>query len=398
MKHSAFAAWQLAIRSQAEFDQLGSEPASGARPEAVASDRPHPSQIRYLLEYSLLAPTSHNTVPQLYRIDEAAGAAELWLDRERILPASDPTGREALISIGCALENLHIAASAYGLALEWTPEPHLGRLPLGASAESRVLLGRARLRRADAPGAAPDDGEPRLRLRALIERRSIRSEYDPARPLPEHLLADIEAAAAQSPGVTLRLFTSPSERFNWGKLDELATKHKLEQRPFRTELGHWILPNDDRTAPRGMRGRELGLDDQRALELSAQLRGDEPLAADQLAMLARGGRVGMQSSAAVAALCAEDTVPLALELGRVFQRCALLAWRAGCAHAVHTAICEVPHVRSMCRATLLPGTPGPGLVFRLGVPLASADWDRPHASRPSLDDVLLPAAPSAALR
>jgi len=391
MTDTAFSAWQLPILSPAEFDALGLEVATDAAPDTGARARLHTSQIVYLLRYSLLAPSSHNSVPQLYRIDAAAGAVDVLLDRERILPASDPTGREALIGIGCAIENLDVAARAYGLALEWAAEPGLQRLPLDAAASPRhVRLGRARLHRAAADAAPLDDGERRTQLRALVERRTVRSEFDPTQPLPDSLQAALESAAARSPGVALRLFTSSSERFNWGKLDELATKHKLEQAAFRTELGRWLLPNDDRVAPRGMRGREFGLDAPRALELSAQLRGEQPLPTDQLAMLARGGRVGMQSAAAVGALSADDSVPLALEVGRVFQRCALIAWRRGFAHAVHTAVCEVPHVRSMCRATMLPGTRGPALVFRLGVPLASADWDRPHASRPPLADLLLP--------
>jgi hypothetical protein len=370
-------------------------------------------RLRYLLGFSLLAPSTHNSVPQLYGLGADYDNVTLLLDRRQVLPASDARGRQALISVGCALENFEAAARAYGLGCEWLPSRELSWAAVErADSRGPLLLGKARLLlsaaesaaatpvlAADHPQAArsaaegnavPDEAERRACLQALLERRAVRAEYDPTARLPAGLEAGLERCARVGGGVSVRLFFSAAERFSWGKLDELAMKHKLEQLPFQRELGASMLSNDDMTSARGMRGREFGLDDRRSRELARELSGERPMPTDQLAMLARGGRVTMQSSTAVCALAADDAPLASIELGRVYQRCALLAWRHGIAHAVHTGVCEVPHARAMCRATLMSGTPGPGVVFRLGVPLARADWERPHSSRPALDDIIVP--------
>jgi hypothetical protein len=111
---------------------------------------------------------------------------------------------------------------------------------------------------------------------------------------------------------------------------------------------------------------------------------------DQLALMARGGRMGLASASAVCALsCGEEHPAHLIDVGRVYQRCSLAAWRRGFVQSVHTAICEVSHVRAMCRATLLRTAGAPSLLFRLGVPTRALDLSRPHSSRPALDSLLV---------
>jgi hypothetical protein len=377
MGASAFSAWDIEVLSRSRFAALNGE-SWGALNGA---------QARYLLGFSVLAPSTHNSVPQLYELDLAGQAIGILLDRRRVLPASDPSGRQALISVGCAIENLQLAAAQYGIASTWQPLPGL------AEASSSSLTGGppVRLGRVLFGGASPAPAEParEAALRSLLERRTLRAELDASRSLPEELLGELRAAAAAEK-VVLSVFQSPTEKFAWGKLEEAALKHKLEQEAFRHELGHWILNNDDETSERGMRGREFGFDDRICRELALQLRGEAALHGDQLALMARGGRLGLASASAVCALSSgEDHPAQLLDVGRVYQRCSLAAWRRGFVQAVHSAICEVSHVRAMCRATLLRTAGAPSLSFRLGVPTRALDLSRPHSSRPALDSLLV---------
>lgn len=384
MNHpDVFAAWSLELLELERFRALSASAGAGL----------NEAQIRYLLGFSLLAPSSHNTVPQAYAVDEARQTVELYLDRSQVLHASDPTGLQALISVGCALHNLEAAALQYGFGAVWVPDgvdwsAAAPDAPGGLSPGRRYLrLGRLELGRAE---EVPDEASRRAMLAAMIERRVVRAEYDPMQPLPAELEVTLQACMSPSAGVSVKLFTSAADRFAFGKLDELAMKYELEQRHFRLELGHWLLPDADSTRARGMRGREFGLDDRLARELGAELRGETPMQTDRLAMLARGGRVGMMSSSAVCALSAALDAPAkAIDVGRVYQRCALSLWQRGFAHAVHAGVCQVPHVRAMCRATLMRGAI-PCLVFRVGKPLSSADWSRAHSSRPPLAELLVP--------
>jgi hypothetical protein len=374
----AFAAWALEPVSLAEFRSWNREPTQ------LLSR----AQAQHLLEYSLLAPSTHNSVPQAYHFDVQAQRLELWLRRERVLPASDPDGREALISLGCAVENLNIAAGQYGIACRWQGASDLDWSGVSPRADSPpVRVGWLDL----APGGLPnDEAQQRATLGNLLARRTLRAEFDGAERLPEDLKSQLEDAASLESAVQIAVFEATRDKFAWGKLDEAATKHKLEERAFQRELGQWLLPNEDQSSVRGMRGTEFGLDDRTTRELSSQLLGDTPMPVDQLAFLARGGRQGLCSAAAVCVLSARNDAPdTAVQIGRVFQRCALLASAAGLGCAVHTALCHVSHIRAMSRATLMRGGPPPTLVFRLGKPRHSADGKRPHASRPQLEELLL---------
>ena len=80
-----FHAWRLRHFSPAQFaalDRVGDDP-----------DRLGAQQLTYIAWCGLLAPTSHNTVPQRFRIQPEAGAIEVWLDRQAVLTASDVAGR-----------------------------------------------------------------------------------------------------------------------------------------------------------------------------------------------------------------------------------------------------------------------------------------------------------------
>jgi hypothetical protein len=371
-----FAAWQLEPLSRADFQRL-----NGSAGSRLGADG-----LYHLLQFSLLAPSTHNSVPQAYEVDAKGQRIALSLRRRYVLPASDPSGRQALISMGCAVENLVIAAGAYGFEASWTIDPALcwDRVT-HADTDSNIRVGQVQFRPAAGGDAAPPAPET---LRALRDRKVVRAEFDGAVRLPSDLVQEFTAGTDFAEPVRLHLFETEREKFAWGKLDELATKHKLEQRPFQIELGRWLLPDDDTTTARGMRGREFGLEAPLAARLSAQLRGEVPMAVDQLAFMARAARAGLTSCSAVCAISYVDRTPgCAMEAGRMYQRTALRAFRAGFANSVHTAVCEVTHARKMCEATLLGGRT-PAVVFRLGKPLHADDWQRPHSSRPALEDLL----------
>lgn len=49
-------------------------------------------KLRFLLSYAVLAPSSHNTQPWLFRVGD--DFVELHADRTRVMPSVDPHGRE----------------------------------------------------------------------------------------------------------------------------------------------------------------------------------------------------------------------------------------------------------------------------------------------------------------
>ena len=97
-KGKNYDAWKIPRRSREEFMRLSSN-----------------DQLRYLCALGHLAPSTHNTQPWRFLIDTAASAIDIYIERTCILPASDPAGREAVISIGASAENIKTGALYYGM-------------------------------------------------------------------------------------------------------------------------------------------------------------------------------------------------------------------------------------------------------------------------------------------
>ena len=64
--------------------------------------------FKELISYAIKAPSGHNTQPWLFRMQP--NEIEILPDFGQSLPIVDPMNRELYISLGCAAENLCIAA------------------------------------------------------------------------------------------------------------------------------------------------------------------------------------------------------------------------------------------------------------------------------------------------
>ncbi len=70
-----------------------------------------------VLRFAILAPSPHNTQP--WKVSYTGDARmQVSIDRERLIPACDPYGRQAFISTGAFLENIDLAARSFGYHAE----------------------------------------------------------------------------------------------------------------------------------------------------------------------------------------------------------------------------------------------------------------------------------------
>ena len=85
-----------------------------------------------LVRAAILAASPHNTQPWLFKV--TASSIELSIDMRRNVGALDPFLREEHIGMGCALENLMLAAAANGYQATATLLPgKLGPIPARSS-------------------------------------------------------------------------------------------------------------------------------------------------------------------------------------------------------------------------------------------------------------------------
>ncbi len=359
------AARDLRPLGEADFEALGAGPA------------PSRQQLSHWCRFGLLAPTSHNTVPQRFRVADGGGL-DVFLDRAAVLPASDPTGRQAVLSAGCAVGHVALAARCWGYGAGLAVDPVSAEELRPAPERRLVRLARLSFSRR---GAAAD---PAL-LQSMLERRMVRAEYDRS-PLTRDLAARLAASVAERPGLDLRLLTDAPTLLFLGKFQEVADTTVLNRETFAHELGAWLLPNDS-TSPLGMRGREFGLSDEVALRIHRGLLGLAPLQPSEAASFAKAGGVWMRSASAVAVITADrDDMPHWLAAGQAFSDLALLLHREGYCLAMHAGVVEVESASLALRSRLRTAR-RPLALFRIGRPLRPEDARRPLSSRPSLDAI-----------
>jgi nitroreductase len=138
---------------------------SGAAYVAWDEWNPPGDDVIHLARAAVLAASAHNAQPWLFRL--SPDRIELTPDLSRNLGAMDPLNREMQISVGCALENLTLAARHRGRA------PEVLLRPDGAT----ILLGRS------TPETSP-------LFEAIPRRHTNRAAYD-ARPMETQQLAGL---------------------------------------------------------------------------------------------------------------------------------------------------------------------------------------------------------------
>ncbi|MDH4385540.1 MAG: hypothetical protein QE280_08845 [Caulobacter sp.] len=141
---------------------------------------------RYALAHAILAPNPHNRQPWIARL-EGERDLSLFIDRSRLLPATDPFNRQIVIGCGCFLELLSLAAGAKGFTTLVQPFPD------GEIADRLDDRPFARVR--FEPGGKVDP-----LFTQIVRRRSNKDPFEKDRVIPEADLQALEAAVAM-PGL-----------------------------------------------------------------------------------------------------------------------------------------------------------------------------------------------------
>jgi hypothetical protein len=78
-------------------------------------------KARFLLRYAILAPSKHNVQPWTFRVDDDTIGIRANVEQWQVSEGAEL--RELYLSLGCALENLAIAAEYFGLLTVVEPRP-----------------------------------------------------------------------------------------------------------------------------------------------------------------------------------------------------------------------------------------------------------------------------------
>lgn len=305
-----------------------------------------------LLESAILAPSSHNTQPWLFRVGD--GAVEVLADRTRALPVNDPYDRELTMSCGCALFNLRVAAIHAGF------RPTVRLLP---RTEDKDLLATIHFEAtSELPGA---EGEL---FDSIAKRQTHRLRFDTR--LPPDAAFDEIRQAADFEGAALHVIATDADRAFVAAL-VAEGDHMLWGNPsWRRELAAWTHPRRDRDG--------IVVDGLPAVMAQAVIR-----TFDMGHGIAAKDKEIVQESPILAVLATQtDNSTDWMVAGQALQRTLLTAQKHGLQASFLNQPIQVASLRTRLANTLSRGVPQ--ILIRMGYPITG--W--PHSRRRSLDETI----------
>jgi nitroreductase len=282
------------------------------------------TRLEELVRLATLAASSHNTQP--WRFTLQSDEIRIHPDPRRRCPVVDPDDAHLWRSLGCATENIVLAAPVQGLA-----------------ATVRVVDSAVCVALTPAATAEPD-----ALVRAIPQRQCCKAPYD-GRPLAADELAALDAAGLVA-GARIALVTAGAQRSAVADLVAEGNRLQLADPAFRRELIYWMRFSDRDAVSTGdgLAGRVLGLPSIPGFVGRAFVRlflsGRRQANAD---------RRLIETSPVLAVVLAPDDGPEGwVAAGRASQRLQLQATALGLTSAFLNQPVEVPALRPRLEALL----------------------------------------------
>ncbi len=323
---------------------------------SLTSDK---DRLRFLVGLGILAPSSHNSQPWEFTLEGTA--IDIHAQVERALPISDENNRQLFISLGCALENILTAASAFGLT------PTLNYHAQGAGITFPSLSATQTL--------ASDH-----LIHAIPARSTNRNPY--LGPVSEDFLSTIKNL--WTPDVDIRCpqvfaVSEPEKKKILADAVLGGLGDAMDDPKFRAELSNYVIHNLS-SKKTGMPAFGLGIPTPPSFFVPTVLkyvnvhklsrRQEEKLLKEQTPVF---GIIATQ----------DDNPEVWMKAGQMYQRIALMAHQAGLKTAVMAAAIQIGDYHKVLQNTLDTQL-RPQVFFRLG----KCDTLTPHSPRLSAEEVL----------
>ncbi|KGN76507.1 nitroreductase [Porphyromonas gulae] len=174
----------------------------------------------FLIEQAVKAPSGHNTQPWTFRIKETG--IDILPDFTKTLPVVDPDNRELFVSLGCATENLCIAAA------------HRGYETMVSIAENGTIhIGFTK----------QDSDTPSPLFPYISVRQTNRSVYNGS-IIPVNDITALAEKNDMEPFVGIHFFKSGTQEFD--AISEMVCKGnsiQMRDKKFKEELQQWMRYN-----------------------------------------------------------------------------------------------------------------------------------------------------------
>lgn len=282
--------------------------------------------LRHAVSRASLAPSIHNTQPWRFRIGQ--DAIEIRADGDRRLHVLDPTGRQLMLSTGCALFNARVAVAAKRrkVVVHRLPNPADPGLVAHLRVTDRTAL-----------------WTPLVRLDPAIDRRHTnRREFFETR-VTEEVQWELMAAAKAEDSMLIPV-TAEKHRLEVARLLWEAEAEQSDDPAYRAEMREWTT---------SIPSRRDGITPQ-SYPMSSDHRGDIPLRDFGVKV---GGHMPPVTESnrdqCLMILGSPHDTPLSwLRAGEALERLWLEATRLDYVIGLFTQVIEVPDLREELRIQL----------------------------------------------
>lgn len=327
----------------------------------MTSTEPDQDTVLAALRLALRAPSVHNTQPWGWRVE--GRTVHLYADPSRQVPATDPLGRDLVISCGAALHHLLVALAAAGWSgrVRRFPDPqrpdHLATVEITPHATTNA--------EADLATAIP--------LRRTDRRRFT------SWPVPGELIGGM-IGLAEGEGLTLQAVTEPRSRWRLYQAITAAAEMQEADPAYAAEIGRWS--GRHAAAANGVPAANTPTPD--------PVPGRMPIRAFAGPALTEPPTGGEPENAALLLLSSFTDTPTSwLRAGEVTSSVLLTASRDGLSSSPLTQPLEVENTREFVRNHVLTAkTAHPQILLRIGWPSPDAA-ELPATPRRPLDDVVI---------
>ena len=200
-------------------------------------------KILFILNYGLLAPSTHNSQPWKFKI--ISNILEIYIDEDVSIREVDPKGRDLYISIGCLIENLLIAASTFKCfdKIEYILE------------EKNNLVARIYFRD-DHEGKDFLSKEDVPILNSILTRKNVRGKFIEKKVGPK----DIEKVCSLNnfPSIDIEVISDLKTIKKLAEITRKALISAYKKNSFRLEMSKWFRANTS-SRKDGLHGYALGM-------------------------------------------------------------------------------------------------------------------------------------------
>ncbi len=318
-------------------------------------------RIRFLINFAILAPSSHNSQPWRFMIKESV--IEIYLEQKRLLSIGDKNNRQALISLGCAAENIIVAADYYGYIITKIISDSLD---YSFPVISIKLVSEGVIHKE----------QPSHLIHQIVRRTVNRGKY--IKPIDGSVVVEIKKIAI--PDMEIDII---SDKTKISKLTDIAlnaTAESMLDKEFRSELSNFVISNTS-SKKYGMPGFTIGFPGivsyvapfmLKTFNLSSVARKrEDPLLREQTP------QIGIISTK-------NDGLADWVNVGSVFERMSLILTRNDASVAVWAAPIQIGgHFQDISKVLGLYNRPQ--MFLRIGFPEKKMD----HSPRLSQKDVIV---------